>query len=108
MAQARQVPQAPQVPLAQPEPTVPPFVPLTMAYSFEPVYERFRKQSPPNFEGKADPVVVEDWLKSVEAIFDHMELNDHQRVSCVAHLLKMDARIWWDVVKHTCHIHTMT
>ncbi|XP_062100189.1 uncharacterized protein LOC133806071 [Humulus lupulus] len=54
-----------------------------------------RKQAPPTFEGKIDPIVAEDWLRSVEAIFDHMELNDRQRVSCAVYLLKMDARIWW-------------
>ncbi|XP_062075654.1 uncharacterized protein LOC133779753 [Humulus lupulus] len=68
-----------------------------MAYGFELVYKRFRKQAPPSFEGKANPMVAEDWLRSVEAIFDHMQLNDHQRISCVAYLLKLDARIWWDV-----------
>ncbi|XP_062118529.1 uncharacterized protein LOC133832166 [Humulus lupulus] len=79
-----------------------------MAYGFEPVYEHFRKHTPPSFEGKADPMVAEDWLKSLEAIFDHMELNDHQRVSCAAHLLKLDARVWWDVVKQTRDLNTMT
>ncbi|XP_062117953.1 uncharacterized protein LOC133831599 [Humulus lupulus] len=60
------------------------------------------------FEGKADPMVAEDWLRSVEAIFDHMELDDRQRVSCTVYLLKMDARIWWDVTKHTRDPNTMT
>ncbi|XP_062085886.1 uncharacterized protein LOC133791994 [Humulus lupulus] len=67
-----------------------------------------RKQVPPTFEGKAYPMVVDDWLRSVEAIFDHMELNDRQRVSCTIYLLKMDAQIWWDVIKKTCDLNTMT
>ncbi|XP_062118750.1 uncharacterized protein LOC133832422 [Humulus lupulus] len=79
-----------------------------MVYSFEPVYECFRKQALPSFEGKVNPMVAKDWLKSVEAIFDHMELNDHQRVSCAAHLLKIDARLWWEVVKETHDLNTMT
>ncbi|XP_062104010.1 uncharacterized protein LOC133815156 [Humulus lupulus] len=45
--------------------------------------EHFRKQAPPSFEGKADPMVVKFWLKSVESFFDHMELNDHQRTDFV-------------------------
>ncbi|XP_062075265.1 uncharacterized protein LOC133779306 [Humulus lupulus] len=53
-------------------------------------------------------MVAEDWLKSVEAIFDHMDQNDHPRVSCVAHLLKLDVRIWRDVVKQTRDLNTMT
>ncbi|XP_062119120.1 uncharacterized protein LOC133832855 [Humulus lupulus] len=66
------------------------------------------KQVPPTFEGKADPLVAEDWLRSVEAIFDHMELDDRQRVSCAIYLLKMDAWIWWDVTKQTRDPNTMT
>ncbi|XP_062093672.1 uncharacterized protein LOC133799688 [Humulus lupulus] len=53
-------------------------------------------------------MVAEDWLKSVKAVFDHMELNDHQRVLCASHLLKRDARIWWDMVKQTHDLYTMT
>ncbi|XP_062089556.1 uncharacterized protein LOC133796089 [Humulus lupulus] len=39
-----------------------------MAYGFEPVYEHFRKQAPPSFEGKADPVVAKDGLKVDEFV----------------------------------------
>ena len=31
----------------------------------EPVYERFRRQKPPIFNGSHDPVEAEDWLKKV-------------------------------------------
>ncbi|XP_062104940.1 uncharacterized protein LOC133816496 [Humulus lupulus] len=108
LAHARKVPQLPKVPVAQPQPPTPPPAPLPMTYGFEPVYEHFRKQAPPTFEGEVDPVVAKDWLRSIEAIFDHMELNDRQRISCAAHLLKFDARIWWDVIKHTQDLNTMT
>ncbi|XP_062114355.1 uncharacterized protein LOC133825429 [Humulus lupulus] len=94
--------------MAQPQLPTPPPTPLPAAYGFEPVYERFRKQAPPTFEGKANPMVAENWLRSVEAIFDHMELNDRQRVSCAVYLLKMDAQIWWDVIKQTRDLNTMT
>ncbi|XP_062080297.1 uncharacterized protein LOC133785051 [Humulus lupulus] len=71
-------------------------------------FSTMEKQVPPTFEGKADPMVAEDWLRSVDAIFDHMELNDRQSVSCTFYLLKMDARIWWDVIKQSCDLNTMT
>ncbi|XP_062104087.1 uncharacterized protein LOC133815246 [Humulus lupulus] len=74
----------------------------------EQLRRRDEKQAPPTFEGKVDPMVAEDWLRSIEAIFDHMELNDRQRISCTAHLLKFDAQIWWDVVKQTRDLNTMT
>ncbi|XP_062118454.1 uncharacterized protein LOC133832084 [Humulus lupulus] len=103
-----QMPQVPQVPVAQPQPPTPPPTPLPVTYGFDPKYEHFRKQAPPTFEGKADPIVAEDWLRSVEAIFDHMELNDRQRILCAVYLIKVDERIWWDVIKQTRDLNTMT
>ena len=37
----------------------------------EPVYERFRKQHAPNFEGTIDPFEAEEWLRNVEPILTH-------------------------------------
>ncbi|XP_062113059.1 uncharacterized protein LOC133824205 [Humulus lupulus] len=37
-----------------------------------------------------------------------MELSNHQRVSCPGNLLKMDAQIWWDVIKQTRDLNNMT
>ncbi|KAL5582992.1 hypothetical protein UlMin_015434 [Ulmus minor] len=47
--------------------------------NIEPLYERFRKQHPPVFEGSSDPLVAEEWLCSIEDIFNFMRLNDHER-----------------------------
>ncbi|XP_062113876.1 uncharacterized protein LOC133824876 [Humulus lupulus] len=98
----------PHVLVAQPQLPTPPPTPLPVTYGFKLVYERFRKQAPPTFEGKANPIVAEDWLRSIEVIFDHMELNDRQRVSCPIYLLKIDARIWQDVIKPTRDLNIMT
>ncbi|XP_060969266.1 uncharacterized protein LOC133036664 [Cannabis sativa] len=75
---------------------------------FEPVYERFRKQQPPIFNGSSDSLEAEEWLRSVESILEYMDLNDRERVSCAASLLKKDARIWWEVVRQSRNITTMT
>ncbi|KAL5560387.1 hypothetical protein UlMin_036598 [Ulmus minor] len=69
--------------------------------NIEPLYERFRKQHPPVFEGSSDPLVAEEWLRSIEDIFNFMRLNDHERVLCSIYMLRKDARFWWDVVKQT-------
>ncbi|XP_062086510.1 uncharacterized protein LOC133792620 [Humulus lupulus] len=37
-----------------------------------------------------------------------MRLNDEDKVPCATSLLKKDARIWWDVVKQTRNVATMT
>ena len=31
----------------------------------EPIYERFRRQKPPVFDGSPDPAEAEDWLKKI-------------------------------------------
>lgn len=86
LARARQAPQTsqakqrPQAAVAQP-----------IRYTFEPVYERFKRQTPPQFEGTNDPMVAEDGLRTLEVVFEHMELDDRQRISCVAFQLKIDA-----------------
>ncbi|KAL5579861.1 hypothetical protein UlMin_012303 [Ulmus minor] len=69
--------------------------------NIEPLYERFRKQHPPIFEGSSDPLVAEEWLRSIEDTFNFMRLNDHERVLCAIYMLRKDARFWWDVVKQT-------
>ncbi|KAL5554728.1 hypothetical protein UlMin_042129 [Ulmus minor] len=68
--------------------------------NIEPLYERFRKQHPPIFEGSSDPLVAEEWLRSIEDIFNFMRLNDHERVLCAIYMLRKDARFWWDVYFH--------
>ncbi|XP_062101659.1 uncharacterized protein LOC133807366 [Humulus lupulus] len=48
---------------------------------YEAVYERFRKQQPPNFDGRSDPIEAEEWLRSVESILKHMRLENEDRIS---------------------------
>ncbi|XP_062093931.1 uncharacterized protein LOC133799942 [Humulus lupulus] len=37
-----------------------------------------------------------------------MQLSDREKVSCAAHTLKKDAKIWWEVVKQTREVNQMT
>ncbi|XP_024021741.1 uncharacterized protein LOC112091711 [Morus notabilis] len=74
----------------------------------EPVYERFRKQRPLTFEGDTDPLIVEEWRCSLEKIFDFMKLIDKEKVACAVYQMKNNARIWWDIVKRTVHVNTLT
>nr|XP_017217284.1 PREDICTED: uncharacterized protein LOC108194857 [Daucus carota subsp. sativus] len=87
---------------AVPPPPPPPL------HQMEPLYERFRKQRPPTFEGSSDPLEALDWKSSLEDIFEFMQLNDREKVSCTVHTLKKDAKIWWDVVKLTRDVSQMT
>ncbi|XP_062115589.1 uncharacterized protein LOC133829808 [Humulus lupulus] len=77
------------------------------AQHMELIYERFRKQHAPNFEGTTEPFKAEEWLRNVEPILARMNLGNANRISCVSSLLKKDARIWWDLVQQTNDVATM-
>ncbi|XP_073024187.1 uncharacterized protein [Primulina eburnea] len=62
----------------------------------EAVYERFQKMNPQKFSGTTNPMVTEEWVKSIEVIFEYMELQDVDQVRCAIFLLAGDARRWWD------------
>ncbi|KAL5563846.1 hypothetical protein UlMin_033593 [Ulmus minor] len=76
--------------------------------NLEPLYERFRKQNPPTFEGSTNPLEAEEWLRSVEAMLDFMRLNDQEKISCATFMFKKNARYWWDVVKRTKNLRELT
>ena len=64
----------------------------------EPVYEHFRHQKPPVFNGSLDLAEAEDWLKKIQRIFTYMGLEDHERVACAANQLEREALCWWEYV----------
>ena len=62
----------------------------------EPIYERFRRQKPPTFNGSHDPVEAEDWLKKVQHIFAYIKLEDHEKVTYATNQLESEALHWWE------------
>ncbi|XP_075499221.1 uncharacterized protein LOC142537602 [Primulina tabacum] len=54
---------------------------------------------PPEFDGSTDPIVALEWVKAVEAIYDYLQFEDKDRISCAIFLLTKTARIWWDATK---------
>ena len=74
----------------------------------EPVYERFRRQKPPMFDGTPDPAIAEDWIKRLQQIFGYMRLTDAEKVACAINQLDKEARCWWEVVSQTEDTEQMT
>ncbi|KZV25085.1 hypothetical protein F511_33465 [Dorcoceras hygrometricum] len=60
----------------------------------EDIAERFRKQGPKEFSGTTDPLVAEEWIRSMENIYDFMGLTDADKVRCAIFMLKADAALW--------------
>ena len=59
-----------------PLPPPPPLQALATLHPLEPFYEHFRKQRPLAFEGGIDPFNVEEWINSIENLFDFIQLNE--------------------------------
>ncbi|XP_062113219.1 uncharacterized protein LOC133824352 [Humulus lupulus] len=94
----KQYGQAPNV--EHPPPPPPPPVTAT-TQPLERLYECFQKQHPPVCEGSTNLVDVEDLKSSLQDIFVFMHLNDQEKVSCAAHMLNKDARVWCNAIKQT-------
>ncbi|XP_012850982.1 PREDICTED: uncharacterized protein LOC105970696 [Erythranthe guttata] len=63
------------------------------------IYERFLRMHPAEFHGGPDPTIGEEWITSLEVIFDYMEMSDQDRIHCSLFLLKNEARHWWEGTK---------
>ena len=58
------------------------------------VWERFRKFSPPMFEGKLDPIEALEWMKRLEKIFKVIEISSQQKVLVAEQLMEKAAQEW--------------
>ncbi|XP_012837553.1 PREDICTED: uncharacterized protein LOC105958095 [Erythranthe guttata] len=72
------------------------------------VYEKFRKMEPVDFYGGSDPMVAEEWVKSLDVIFDYMRIEDSEKVLCAIFLLKKEARTWWEGTKLAVDMEKLT
>ena len=79
-----------------------------VAPGLKPDSERFMKRNPPVFEGTVDPAMAEEWINMIEKIFKFVQIEDEDKVKCTVYMLRKDTRIWWNAVKKTRDIATMT
>ncbi|XP_060973967.1 uncharacterized protein LOC133039156 [Cannabis sativa] len=74
----------------------------------EPLYERFKKQTPPVFLGGPDVLKAEQWLTVIERILNFMGVVGNDRVACSTFQFQEDALIWWEMVSLTKDVARMT
>ncbi|XP_073138911.1 uncharacterized protein [Henckelia pumila] len=73
-----------------------------------PIFKQFNDLGPPEFKGGADPLVAEEWVQSVETIFEYMQLTDAERVRCAIFMFRDDARVWWKGARSAVDMATLT
>nr|GEV75707.1 reverse transcriptase domain-containing protein [Tanacetum cinerariifolium] len=64
-------------------------------------YKAFLNCNQAEFYGDSDPVIVTNWLKEIEDMFEISEFLTRQMVKYASYLLKGEARHWWDIIKIT-------
>src|SRR5262249_21384579 len=66
--------------------------------------ERFRMNNPPFFSGARDPARVEEWIRTMEGIFEYADIPPRDQVKCATHLLRESARHWWDAKRRVINV----
>ena len=71
--------------------------------------QRFNMHHPPTFTGRGDPMVANYWFRHIEKILEAMEItSDATKVRLAAFQLEGESQVWWDWVKTSRDLETMT
>jgi hypothetical protein len=60
---------------------------------------RFLRLRPNKFSSATDPIVADDWLRSVSKDLVTCECTDAEKIRFTAHLLEGPAAMWWEPIK---------
>ncbi|GMN67504.1 hypothetical protein TIFTF001_036565 [Ficus carica] len=63
------------------------------ATNHEPLYLRFKRMKPKEFNGSTNPLVAQGCLKYIELVLNFMGLTENEKVKCASYCLMDDARI---------------
>ncbi|CAO2827934.1 unnamed protein product [Amaranthus hypochondriacus] len=59
------------------------------------VHKAIDGKKPPKYDGKGDPVRMENWIREFDKIFVTLQVPEEMRVDYAAYHLIEDADIWW-------------
>ncbi|XP_048493237.1 uncharacterized protein LOC125491574 [Beta vulgaris subsp. vulgaris] len=65
-------------------------------------FDRFDRHRPPTYDGVADPVALENWLREMEKLFTATNCSAAKMVPIGTYYLKKEADNWWSTVKDAC------
>ncbi|KZV21129.1 hypothetical protein F511_13195 [Dorcoceras hygrometricum] len=76
-------------------------------FSHENPQEKFRSQRPKEFSGTSDPLAAESGIKSLQEIFEYLQLTDLDRARCAIYMLRDETMIWWECDKLSVNLSTL-
>ncbi|CAA0837945.1 Unknown protein, partial [Striga hermonthica] len=59
------------------------------------VLAQFLGLQPATFNGQGDPRIVEEWIRSLEQLFEAMNCTEQERIQCAQLQMIGDAGLWW-------------
>jgi hypothetical protein len=62
---------------------------------------RFLRLRPNKFSSATEPIVADDWLRSVNKDLTTFECTDAEKVRFTAHLLEGPTAMWWETYQVT-------
>ena len=62
-------------------------------------FEVISRHHPPTFEGRGDPVVLEDWIGHFEKMFRVTKCPDEDKVEIATYYLSGSAQRWWETLR---------
>ena len=62
-------------------------------------FKRFSTHNPPTYDGKPDPNESEEWLNSMEKLFDAIQCPKKWKVNFAVFYLKGQVDLWWKTAK---------
>ncbi|XP_057247943.1 uncharacterized protein LOC130590067 [Beta vulgaris subsp. vulgaris] len=65
-------------------------------------FDRFDRHRPPTYDGVADPVALENWLREMEKLFTATNCSITEMVPIGTYYLKKEVDNWWGTVKDVC------
>ncbi|XP_073121871.1 uncharacterized protein [Henckelia pumila] len=68
----------------------------------------FKDFGPSEFKGGADPIVAEEWIQSLETIFEFMQFTNADHVRCAIFMFRDDTRVWCNGAKSAVNLITLT
>jgi len=60
---------------------------------------QFNKLKPPKFQGEANPLRYDEWIRKLENLFKIMECPDRYKVSFATYQFEGEAEYWWRTMK---------
>ena len=69
---------------------------------------RFLRLKPSKFSYASEPIVVDDWLRSIHKDLVTCDCTEAEKVRFTAHLLEGPAALWWETYQITHPLEVMT